>query len=412
MKKKLLSFLLCVVMVAAMVVALAACGEKYDFVIWVGEGMKELTAQQIDAFNETSTLKLKAKIEIQSEKNAVGAMTGKPKTSWPDVYCFAQDQLATAINGGMLHTLNDASKAFIQEHNSDETIAAATVGDRIRAYPMTADNGYFMYYDTRVITNEAHLTSLEDLIADCKAAGKKFSMKLATTGGAWYAAAFFHAVGLESNWTIDNTGTFTGVNDTFHDQKGVIALQGIQKLFEAGTNVYQDSDSAEDFNAGTPSAVVISGIWDYNNAKKALGDNLGIASLPKFTVDGEEYQLRSYIGHKFMGIKPQTDAERSKYLQNLAMYLTSAECQKARYDLSKWGPSDKSLSELTSPALTALKATATVNQGQYPDGWWPEVVLMTDTMKKNSEGGNTDDAAALKVLLDSYYTKISALVKA
>ena len=425
MKKKLLSLLLCVVMVVAAVAVLVACEtEDYDYeiTVWVGEGMKDLTAQQIKTFNETNEdgIKFKATIEIQSESKAVGNMEGLPMNSWPDIFCFAQDTLARAVTKGMLHQLNDRSIEAIANNNTDESVTAATIGTMVRAFPMTADNGYFMYYDKSVITNPDHLDSLEDLIADCRAAGKMFTMNLAGTGAGWYAASFFYATDKDGNslckseWPTNNDGKFTAsYDDTFYSDNGVIALQGIKKLLEA-EGVHHDAASAEDFSASIPSAVVVSGIWDYNTASKALGSNLGIAPLPKFEVNGEKYQLASYRGYKFMGVRRQTDAYKAAYLQRLATYLTGAECQQARFNLSGWGPSAKSLQGLFDEhdALKELKKTAIISQGQYPVGWWTEVVAVTSTMKQNIDKGTIYDAVALKLLLESYNRNLAALVEA
>ena len=420
MKKKLLALLLCVVMVVAAVTVLVACEKEdydYEITVWVGEGMKDLTTQQIKAFNESTEanpdgIKFKATVEIQSEKASVGNMEGKPASSWPDIYCFAQDQFARAVKNGMLQQLSGFSTSAIIANNSEDTVTASKIGDAIRAYPLTADNGYFMYYDKRVITDETHLTSLEQLLADCEAAGKNFSMALAN--GAWYAASFFNATGCVSEWTTWENGGFKDYRDTYatDGDKGVWALQGMQKLLQSPAHF--DSDLTADFDAAKPSAVVISGIWDYNTARDALSDQphdgkyLGIAPLPSFTVEGqsEPFQLASYIGHKFMGIKPQNDAYASYYLQQLALYLTSAKCQKDRFDLSGWGPSDVSLADLTSKALEALHATATVKQGQYPIEWWTAVSLMPRTIKDNLDKNIVDDAAMLKEMLRSYDGKL------
>ena len=40
------------------------------------------------------------------------------------------------------------------EANLDEAVAAASVNDTLYAYPMTADNGYFLYYDKNYLTEE------------------------------------------------------------------------------------------------------------------------------------------------------------------------------------------------------------------------------------------------------------------
>ena len=61
-----------------------------------------------------------------------------------------------------------------------------------------------------------------------------------------------------------------------------------------------------------------------------LGDNLGVADLPSFTVDGTSYHLGSYAGFKLLGVRPTTDAKRAAVLQQLALYLTDAKKQNVR----------------------------------------------------------------------------------
>ena len=411
MKKKLLSLMLCVVMVAAIVCALVACEEEdydYKITVWVGEGMKDLTAQQIKTFNETNEwgIKFKATIEIVSESKAVGDAVQKP-ASCADIFCFAQDTLARAVTGNLLQTLNSDSVAAIEANNEADSIAAATIGDYIRAFPMTADNGYFMYYDKRVITDDVDKTSLEALLDACGNAGKKFAMLLEEDGG-WYAASFFYAAGAKSEWVTDEDGFFTNYTDTFADEEGLIALQGMQKILKHKAHI--ESDKAATFSAGIPSAVVISGIWDYNTALSALGEqNLGIAPLPSYEVNGEHYQLKSYLGHKLMGVKTQSDGYKSYYLQALASYLTSEECQLQRFQQKHWGPANKNLKTraeiLQFEALNVLR-TNTVAQGQYPTEWWADLAILT-----GSAHTSNSDLSSLQALLDQYDSNLSKYLK-
>ena len=105
---------------------------------------------------------------------------------------------------------------------------------------MTSDNGYFMIYDSSVIPAE-HVDSLEDIIADCEAAGRGFSMELETS--AWYNVAFFFATGCHSNWTMSADGkSFESVDDDFNSDNGVIALKGMKKLLNS--TAYKSSSSA------------------------------------------------------------------------------------------------------------------------------------------------------------------------
>ena len=408
MKKKLVALLLCLAMVAAVVCVVAACDNDYDYDIkvWVGEGTKELTEKQIAAFNESNEwgIKFKATVEIVSEGRAIGDASSK-HASAAEIICFAQDQLARAVRIKLLAPLNNASIAAIEADSDQGSIDATKIGGTIRAFPMTADNGYFMFYDKRVITDESHLNSLEDLLKDCENAGKKFSMNLTEEGGAWYAASFFYAAGAKSEWTTDNDGNFTKYADTFNSDEGLIALKGIKKVLDSKAHL--DSDKVAGFTAATPSAVVVSGIWDYKAAKDALQDNLGVAPLPSFTVGEKSYQLVSYLGHKLMGVKQQDDSYKALYLQKLAMYLTSKECQLERFNAVGWGPSNKELQELAdvkaSPSLGALAATKTVLQGQYPSNWWSEMLVMTGNAK------TSESDASLKTLLENYESELPNL---
>ena len=80
MKKRLLTFLMCIVMIVPVVSVVAACddgdtdGNTYKITVWVGEGTDTLTKQQIEKFNETNEfgVKFNATIEVVSESKAAG----------------------------------------------------------------------------------------------------------------------------------------------------------------------------------------------------------------------------------------------------------------------------------------------------------------------------------------------------
>ena len=391
MRKKIVLIMLCVMLVATALVGFAAC-DKDDGIkitVWVGEGTDGLRRELIEEFNKTNEfgIKFSATVEMVSESKAAGDALSK-KDSAADIFTFSQDQLARLVSGGMLMNLGSTSTSFIEENNDPESVEATKVGGEIKAFPLTADNGFFMYYDKEVFKGkEEDLKDIDKILADCKEAGKYFSMNLDQEGGGWYAASFFYATGCVSEWTTDANGKFTKYNDTFNSDKGIIALKGIQNVLAKDS--YYASDKIGEVNAGINSAVVVSGIWDYNAAKTALGNNLGIAPLPSFTVDGESYQLVSFLGRKMLGIKPQKDANMSRYLQALARFLTSKESQQKRFEAVGWGPSNKELQQTeavkNSECLKVLAEEKSVNQGQYPQEWWAAVQALSGGSKGSNE---------------------------
>ena len=375
----------------------------YDIVVWVPEAAVELTRKQIDDFNNSNTdgIKINATIESVSEADAGTTMVTDVEAGG-DIYFFAQDQFARLVQAGALSQLGAGASETVTAANDPSVVMAAKSGDALYAYPLTADNGYFMYYDKSVIS-EDHLDSLEDLIADCEAANKYFSMELGTS--AWYLAGFFFGTGCHSEWVTDDDGAFISVNDDFNSAKGLIAAKGIKKLVDSPMHL--SSSQASEFASGA--AIVVTGTWAYSDIQAILGDNLGATDLPSFTVDGQSYHIGSYNGCKLLGVKPQTDAVRSAVLHKLAQYLTDEAHQLERFDVMAWGPANtnaqKSEAVQANPGLAALLAQSpySIPQGQIHGSWWDLAKVIADDIKAAS------DDAGLQAALDNYKAKMDSL---
>ena len=304
----------------------------YDITVWVSEldGVAALTQEQIDAFEAANPgIVINAQIEGVTEADA-GAKITADVASASDIFCFAQDQLARLVQASALAAPGKKAAENIVAANDAGSVAAASVAGTLYAYPMTSDNGYYMYYDTSIISEEDAL-SMEAIIAACEANGVKFRYALEN---AWYTASFFFATGCHSNWSMNEEGDFTSVDDDFNSAAGMVAMKGMQKLAQS---------ACYDSNADifTDAGVVITGIWNANAAAEHFGENLGATKLPSFEVDGTTYQLGSYTGNKLMGVKPQQDVRKQAVLHLLAQFLTNEECQNQRYESFQWGPSNK-----------------------------------------------------------------------
>lgn len=331
-----------------------------------------------------------------------------------DIFCFAQDQFARLVQGGALSALGPSASEWVKTNNDEGSVRAVTSGDSVYAYPLTSDNGYFMYYDKSVV-DEDHIDSLEDLVDDCEKAGKNFSFELGGSG--WYTASFFMAYDEDgkqlchSNWTTNNEGAFTAVDDTWDSDNGVIAAKGMQHLVKSDN--WCDSSAQGDFKAATPSGVLISGTWAYTAVKEALGDNMGVADLPSFKVDNKSYHLGSYSGYKLLGVKPQTDAVRASNLNKLARVLTGYEAEMSRLNTFGWGPSNKEAQASdafkANPALAALAAQSQYStaQGQIHGSWWDISKVVGTSLKK---AGTDDDS--IKAVLKTYSTALEGILNA
>ena len=403
--KKMVSLFLALVMVLSVCsfASASSVAGTYDVKIWVAENVVDLTTQQVADFNASNELGIviNAKIEAVSEADAATNMVTDVEAGG-DLFCFAQDQFARLVQAGALAQLGAGASEFVRTNNDAGTVAAATSGEAIYAYPLTADNGYFMYYDKSVIP-EKDVASLEALIADCEAASKYFAFEMQSS--AWYLASFFFGTGCVSEWITDDDGNFISVHDTFDSPEGLIAVKGMKKLVDSPFHV--SAGGADQF--ANNAAVLVSGTWDYEAVSKILGDNMGVAELPCFEVDGASYHLGSFNGCKLMGVKPQTDNLKLAALHQLAQYLTGEKCQMERFEAKSWGPSNlnaqASDAVKANPGLAALIAqnAYSVPQGQIHGSWWDLAKVIGDDVKAAT------DEAGLQQALDNYYEKISSL---
>ncbi len=385
----------------------AASTDSISITVWCSENAVDLTTTQLANYNTENGTNIAFTVEPVGEGEAATNMV-TDVTAGADVFCFAQDQLARLVQAGALTAVSSSIADTITAENDAGAVAAATVNDTIYAFPLTSDNGYFVYYDKSVITDESVLEDQTALIEACKTAGKNISFELTDSG--WYDAAYFFATGCVSDWETDTDGNFTNYVDTFCSDNGVIAAKGIAELVNSG--VFVNSSSAADFSSG--SAVVVSGTWEYDTAAGALGDNLACAKLWSFTVDGTSYQLGSYSGNKLIGVKPQTDATKAAYCQSVAQYLTGEKCQQERFDALAWGPSNLNVQateavqqNLALAALAEQNAYATP-QGQYPNAWWDVSKAIGASIQALGTASPSD--SDLQSILDAYQEGINAIM--
>jgi arabinogalactan oligomer/maltooligosaccharide transport system substrate-binding protein len=400
--KKYLALVLALILCVSVFAGCNKPAEKTatDVKIWVAEEIVELTKSQVAKFNELNPdMQINATVEAVGEGDAATAMTTDVEAG-ADIFCFAQDQTARLIQAGALSQLGKAAAELVTKNNDSASVGAVTAGDAIYGYPLTSDNGYFMYYDKSVI-GEDIIDSMEDIIAACEAAGKNFSFELENS---WYIVSFFFATGCDSTWETDAEGNFIKVNDTFNSDKGLLACEGMAKLVTS--KCFVNSSQTADFEAATPSAVVVSGTWNYENAKSILGDNMGVADLPSFTAGGNSYHLASFNGCKLMGVKPQQDAERAAIINKLAQYLSGEECQLERFNAKGWGPSNlnaqKSDAVAAAPHLLALMQQNNFSQpqGQIHGSWWDIAKVIATSLKNGTPAQEA---------LDTYKASMNAL---
>lgn len=378
-----------------------------EITIWVADNVVDFTKDQAAKFMEANPdmAGYTVTVEPVGEGDAAGNMITDVQGG-ADIYGFAQDQIARLVSAGALTPVMGDNLTFVTSENDAGAVGAATVGDVVYAYPMTSDNGYFLYYDKSVVTDP---TTLEGVLAGCEAAGKNFYMEL---NSGWYQTAFFFATGCQLAFDTDSDGNFTAANVTYDSDAGLVALR--EMIDTAASPSFQNGSSVDN---GTNIGAIVDGTWDSGAAQAAFGDNYACAKLPTFTgSDGNTYQLSGFGGFKLLGVKPQEEAGKLQVCNALAAYLTSAEVQQARYDAVGWGPSNLTAQASDAikadPALSALaeQLAFTIPQGQYPGDYWTDATSLGDDVVSTgvlSQASSDDDVrAALTTFQDKMFSYI------
>ncbi len=355
--------------------------------IWVADAMVDLTRAKVEEFKAANpeyaglTAVIEAVGEGDSATNMITDVEGGA-----DIFGFAQDQLARLVAAGALVELSEENAAIVTEQNDGGSVAAVTLGGLMYAYPMTSDNGYFLYYDKSVITDPS---TLEGVLAQAEAANKKVYMEI---NSGWYQTAFFFGTGATVTYDVDDAGNLVKANINYASPEGLAALKGMIALAKSPAFVNGSSAS----NASEYAAIV-DGVWDKETVAAAFGDNFAATKLPTFEVDGVAYQMSGFGGFKMLGVKPQVDEAKLAACDALALYLTGEEVQLARFEQSGWGPSNlKAQQSEAVKADVALSALAeqlnfSLGQGQYPGDYWSTATGLGDDVIAGKLNDLTDE---------------------
>ena len=279
--------------------------------------------------------------------------------------------------------------------NVEGSVDAATVDGKLYAYPMTADNGYFMYYDSSVFS-EDDVKSLDKMLEVALEKDKKVYFDVAN---GWYIASFFLGAGN----TIEVDADGNQVVD-FNNEHGLQAGNYIRE-FTASKAFIGGDDSVLQAGMGDTIAAGVSGTWNAEAMQDQLGDNYAATKLPTMNLDGEEKQMASFGGYKLMGVK--TSTKHPLEAMALAEFLTNEDSQILRFEARELGPSNiKAASAnavLENVALSALaeQSEFAASQQNVMGTFWDPAEAFGTAMVD----GSTED---MQKLLDQMVSQINA----
>ena len=279
---------------------------------------------------------------VADEASAAGTVSQDPDAS-ADVFMFANDTLTTLTDAGALAKFGGKYADQILATNSETLTDSLTLDDYLYGVPFTT-NTWFMYYDKSVFSEE-DVKSLDTML-------EKGVVSFPFTNS-WYLPAFYFGNGC----TLFGDGTQEELGADFGGENAVEVTNYLIDLYN-NPNFVVDADGSgiAGLRDGSINAM-FTGSWDAASIKEILGDNMGVAALPTYTLNGEEKQMYAYAGSKAIGVN--SHSEYMVQAIELAIYLGSAEAQQLHYELRNVIPCNTEL--LADPAIASDELVAAQN---------------------------------------------------
>lgn len=251
-----------------------------------------------------------------ADEATAAAVAQDPEAS-ADVFLYANDTLTIMTDANALAKLGGKYADEVKATNSEALIESLTLDGYLYGVPFTT-NTWYMFYDKRVFSEE-DVKNLDTML-------EKGVVSFPFTNS-WYLPAFYFGNGC----TLFGDGTQEELGADFGGENAVEVTEYLLDLVQnPNFRIDQDGSGIAGLRDGSISAM-FSGSWDAAAVREILGENMGVAALPTYTLNGEEKQMYAYAGSKAIGVNTST-----KYMVpavELAVYLGSAEAQQLHYEL-------------------------------------------------------------------------------
>ncbi|WP_407385557.1 extracellular solute-binding protein [Ruminococcus sp.] len=418
--KKIIALLLAVLMLASVLVACGGGGKPTDnnnggnsngdpfygennisLLVWAPDNAVSLTKQLCADFiakypDKTITIDVQA----QGEADAAAQMLNDLDKA-ADVFGFVCNNINKLQQGNALAPVVDDYLEDVKSRNTDFAVSTGTLTvdgkETLLAYPETGENGYYLVYDKKYVSDD-DAKSLEGILAACQKAGKKCLINI---DNGFYGCMPLYTGGMVNNGLKEDG---TQIFNDYDEEKVLDSLEAFANLFHQYSDTFISADPARIGSgmAEDPSTVAagIDGSWNAATVANVLGENYGAAKLPTINIKGTDTQIIGMNGAKLIGVNSHSKFPEAA--QVLANYLTSEEVQQTRLDELNWLPSNKNAQQSEtvkkSPALSALLAQSefSIPQINIAETFWTPIGTLgaklfkeddysRDTLKKEFE---------------------------
>ena len=360
--------------------------------IWVGAESVQFYSEKVEEY-KTKYAQEKGET-FPCTFSVKGVDTGTAADVWlqdpevgADIFTIAHDNIAKLVAGNcpIMPITDQELLTQVNEMNPDSflDVIKGTYKETEFSFAVPyISQALVLFYNKQYVTAEQAKT-WEGLREAAEAAS-------AQVGKTVQAGSFLGTDGYNFSWPVlarkvsDNSTTVKiyegGVQDNcyFQGDDTVSIVKWTQDYFKSENGAKFPSSAGWEVELqNTVSLSVIGGAWSYKAAKAALGSNLAITTLPKFTItkdsaygnstEGTQYQSGTFVDCKAFVMKRASKC--AAYLQDVVKYLTTIEMQEQSFEACQNLPAYKNAATefeaMTGDTLEAQLAAAQVNMAQY-----------------------------------------------
>jgi arabinogalactan oligomer/maltooligosaccharide transport system substrate-binding protein len=352
-----------------------------------------------------------------SEADAKTQLTQDPTTA-PDVCIIADDQLYDLAKGKYVADINDIDATLandVETRNVAISVSASKYGDDLYAFPVSNSNGFFLYYDSSILSL-SDCDTFDGLLAAIKAASvkdsKNYKFAFPSTSG-WYLAGWSQATGLTATLDKETSKTITNWNSTTATPTGADTFGALIKLSQGEYKNYwvgeSDATAINDTAAGGTYQVIatINGTWSSSTIKTNWGTGAAATDLPSFTVGSTSYHMNSVGGCKLAVVN--SVSSEAAWGAEFANFLTSKENQVLRYNELAEAPTNivasSSVDLTTNYAVAALSLqSAYAFSLNVSNNFWTPTASLDAALNSGADGTTsliTSGAGTSSIVVDN-----------
>ena len=269
-----------------------------------------------------------------------------------DVFLFASDQLPDLVSAGAIAQLGGSTAEMVNSTMAQAVIDTAMADGKLYAIPFT-HNTFFMYYD-KTLLDDTQIKTMEGIMsADSKDNGYNFYFE---SSGGWKLGCWYYGAGLS---VFGPSGSDLSAGCDWNSETGLAVTNYLIDLINNPKCAYDGEIAVSELIADHRLGAWFDGAWNYDTYYKALGDDLGIATIPTYNLNGKDCQLLGFYGSKCIGVNAKSKNPAAAVA--FAAFLGNEENQILRYEKSAQIPTN--MNAANSDAVKAdLLATVIVNE--------------------------------------------------